>query len=156
MRGTVMQPLRKYGDGFAIVVSSIVFAIIHGNLVQAPFALIAGLAIGYAVCLTNSLWTGVLIHFANNFYYSFIEFIIKDYPDVETQNKIYIVLVFTLLIISIIGSVCFMLVKGKQSLEKNPTALSSSKKASAFFLNPAMIIAILIMISVTLNYISLK
>lgn len=156
MRGAVMQPLRKFGDGFAIVISSIVFAILHGNLVQAPFAFIAGLAIGYAVCLTNSIWTGVMIHFANNLYYSFMEFIIKDYPDVEAQNRIYLIIVFILLAISILGSVIFMLIKGRQSLEKNPTALSASKKASAFFLNPAMIIAILLMLNVTLNYISLK
>lgn len=156
MRGVVMQPLRKYGDSFAIVISALVFAILHGNLVQSPFAFMAGLAIGYAVCLTDSLWTGVMIHFANNLYSTLTCFLVEDVPDVETQNKIYLVIVIVLFIISIIGSVGFMFVRGKQKLGKQTTALSDSKKFAVFFFNPAMIIAILIMIKVTLNYISLK
>lgn len=156
MRGTIMQPLRKFGDSFAIVVSSVVFAILHGNLIQAPFAFIAGLAIGYAVCLTKSLWTGVMIHFANNLYSVFSSFLIEDVPDVETQNKIYLVTLMILLVISVIGSAGFMLIKGKQKLGRPQTALTASKKASVFFLNPAMILAIIIMFKVTLNYISLK
>lgn len=66
MRGVVMQSLRKYGDWFAIIMSSLVFALLHGNMVQIPFAFIAGIAIGYAVTVTGSMWTGVLIHFLNN------------------------------------------------------------------------------------------
>ena len=66
MRGVVMQPLKKYGRWFAIIASSLVFGVLHGNFIQAPFALIAGIGIGYAVCVTDSIWTGVLIHFCNN------------------------------------------------------------------------------------------
>ena len=66
MRGVVMQPLRKYGDWFAILTSAFVFALMHGNLVQAPFAFIAGIGLGYAVIASGSLWTGILIHLLNN------------------------------------------------------------------------------------------
>lgn len=66
MRGIIMQPLRRYGDWFAIFVSSMIFGLMHCNLLQIPFAFIAGVAIGYAVVTTESLWTGVLIHFCNN------------------------------------------------------------------------------------------
>ena len=59
MRGVVMQSLRKYGDWFAIIMSSLVLALVHGNMVQIPFAFIAGIAIGYAVTVTGSMWTGV-------------------------------------------------------------------------------------------------
>ena len=66
MRGVVMQPLRKYGDWFAILTSAFVFALMHGNLVQAPFAFIAGIGLGYAVIASGSLWTGILVHLLNN------------------------------------------------------------------------------------------
>ena len=56
IRGVIMQPLRRYGDRFAVVASAVLFAVLHGNLIQAPFAFIAGLGIGYAVCITGSLW----------------------------------------------------------------------------------------------------
>lgn len=66
LRGVIMQPLRRYGNTFAIVMSALVFALMHGNMVQLPFAFIAGIAIGYAVIATESIWTGVIIHLLNN------------------------------------------------------------------------------------------
>ena len=63
-----MQPLRRYGDAFAVAASSVIFALMHGNLIQAPFALIAGVGLGYFVISTGSIWTGVVIHFLNNLF----------------------------------------------------------------------------------------
>lgn len=68
VRGVIMQPLRRYGDRFAIVMSSVIFAIMHGNMMQIPVALIAGFALGYFAVATKSIWTSVAIHFANNFF----------------------------------------------------------------------------------------
>ncbi len=68
IRGVVMQPLRKYGDRFAIVMSSVIFAFMHGNMIQIPFAFVAGLALGYFAISTKSIWTSVVIHFLNNFF----------------------------------------------------------------------------------------
>lgn len=68
IRGVVMQSLRKYGDKFAVVISALVFSIIHGNFEQIPFAFVVGLALGYVVIRTNSIWAGVLLHFLNNFW----------------------------------------------------------------------------------------
>ena len=65
-RGIIMQPLRRYGDWFAIVCSALVFGFMHCNLVQIPFAFIAGVVIGYAVIITESIWTGIIIHFLTN------------------------------------------------------------------------------------------
>ncbi len=66
LRGIVMTPLRKYGSGFAILLSAFAFGVFHGDLDQIPFAFICGLFMGYAVVITESLWTGVLIHALNN------------------------------------------------------------------------------------------
>ena len=66
MRGVVMQSLRRWGDWFAMTMSALVFALMHGNMVQVPFAFLAGWILGYAVIRTGSLWTGILIHFINN------------------------------------------------------------------------------------------
>ncbi len=66
MRGAILQPLRRYGDAFAIIVSSLLFALLHGNALQGIFAFFAGLGMGYAVVLSGSLWPGIIIHFVNN------------------------------------------------------------------------------------------
>lgn len=68
MRGVIMQPLRKYGDMFAILMSSLVFGLLHCNLAQIPFAFIAGIALGYVACVTESLWTSIILHAMNNLY----------------------------------------------------------------------------------------
>ncbi len=66
VRGVVMPPLRRYGDRFAIVMSAVIFAIMHGNMQQIPFAFIAGLVLGYFAIATDSLWISITIHAANN------------------------------------------------------------------------------------------
>ena len=65
-RGFIMQPLRKYGDWFAIVTSALIFGLVHGNMTQAPFAILAGVALGYVNVVTGSMWTNILLHFLNN------------------------------------------------------------------------------------------
>lgn len=65
-RGAIMQSLRRFGDGFALMVSSLLFALVHGNLVQAPMAFLSGLALGYFALRTGSLRTGMIAHFVNN------------------------------------------------------------------------------------------
>lgn len=65
-RGAVLQPLRRFGDGFALAVSSLLFACAHGNLVQAPNAFITGLLLGYFALRTGTVFTSMLMHFANN------------------------------------------------------------------------------------------
>ncbi len=75
-RGIIMQPLRRYGDWFAILVSSLVFALIHGNISQSPFAFIAGIALGYISIVSGSLWPSVILHFLNNFLATINSFLI--------------------------------------------------------------------------------
>lgn len=154
IRGAVLQPLRRYGDKFAIIASAIIFAVLHGNLIQAPFALIAGIALGYAVCITNSIWTGVLIHFCNNLYSVIIEFLIEDIADEQLLNRIYIIAMIALYAVSILGSVIFVIVKGKRKLMPSFTLISDGQKMKSFLINLPMVIAILIMLKITAQNVS--
>lgn len=155
IRGVVMQPLRKYGDKFAIVVSSLVFGILHGNLVQAPFAFIAGIGMGYAVCITNSVWTGVLIHFCNNFYSVAVDFLVADVTDEAMLNAVWNISQVMLYAVCIIGSVLFAIVRGRRKLESAEVNLEAGSRWSAYFLNVPMIIAIIIMLYITAQYVHL-
>lgn len=64
-RGLVMRGLEKYGKHFAILISSILFGLFHGNIVQSPYAFAVGLVLGYAAMEYNILWAMVL-HMVNN------------------------------------------------------------------------------------------
>lgn len=156
IRGVILQPLRRYGDKFAILASAIFFAVLHGNLIQAPFALIAGIGIGYAVCITNSVWTGVLIHFCNNLYSVVLEFLVADIQNEDILNVVYIVSTVILYALSILGSVIFIYIKNKRKVLPSFTVLTEKRKMRAFILTIPMIIALLIMLSITKDFVSIS
>lgn len=153
IRGAVMQPLRKYGDKFAVLASAVVFAVLHGNLIQAPFAFIAGIGLGYAVCATGSIWTGVAIHFINNLYSVITEFMIQDIADPEKLNMAYNMVTAVLYVVSIACSIAFVIVKGKEKGRQRFIALAPKKMWTAYIINIPMVIALLLMISVTAEYV---
>ncbi|MDR0875705.1 MAG: CPBP family intramembrane metalloprotease [Clostridiales Family XIII bacterium] len=64
-RGAIMGPLRKYGDNFAILFSSLLFGLYHGVVLQMPFAFAMGLVLGYA-CTRWSLRTSIALHILTN------------------------------------------------------------------------------------------
>ena len=65
-RGVVMGMLRPYSEGLAILVSSITFALMHGNFVQMPFTFCVGLVLGYIDIISGSLLPSIIVHFLNN------------------------------------------------------------------------------------------
>lgn len=65
-RGAILQSLRRFGDAFALIISSFLFAVFHGNLVQAPNALLMGIVMGFFALRTGSLWASIAIHAVNN------------------------------------------------------------------------------------------
>ncbi|MBQ9505561.1 MAG: CPBP family intramembrane metalloprotease [Clostridia bacterium] len=65
-RGVILQSLRRFGDWFAIVCTAVMFGLTHANMTQVPFAVIAGVALGYCAVVTGSLRTGIAVHFLNN------------------------------------------------------------------------------------------
>ncbi len=156
IRGCIMQPLRRYGDRFAIFASSLLFAILHGNLVQAPFAFIAGLGLGYICCMTGSLWPSIIIHCINNSYSVLEEIITMDIADEKLR---YIILHGTeaaLIGAGIVGTLFFIYyLKGRRLSKQPATVLKNGAKTSAFLLNIPMIIAIIIMLIITAGYVAL-
>ena len=143
-RGVVMGNLRRYGDWFAIAMASLVFALMHCNLVQAPFALIVGFALGYLSIRTGTLWTGILIHAANNTI-SLVASYLMEALDEKLVALLYAAVTDTLLLV---GAVClFLLLRRKtKPLRRSDRWNSFSAKTGAFLLNPTMLIALALMI----------
>lgn len=67
-RGAIQGHLmRKWKMPYlGIVVSSLIFGVVHGNPAQIPFAFVVGMALGWMYYLTGSLVPGILMHFINN------------------------------------------------------------------------------------------
>ena len=65
-RGVILQGLRKYGNWFAIIMSALLFMLIHGNIQQTIYQFAFGVLAGYLVIKTGSLWVSIIIHTINN------------------------------------------------------------------------------------------
>lgn len=160
-RGVILQPLRKYGNWFAILMSAVIFALIHCNLVQAPFALLAGMVIGYFTVVTESLWVGIAIHIINNGISALIGQLSAS-MGVDTANVIGTYIIFGTIIIGLACCVFFVILRGKIAFDRETEIygdrihlLSKREKAKAFFGNLPMVLAIAAVCWYTHYYISI-
>lgn len=66
-RGWVQRPLeRRIGPAWAIGVTALLFALVHGFPLLIPYYVVAGVVLGATVYLTRSLWVAILAHAAHN------------------------------------------------------------------------------------------
>ena len=66
-RGWLQRPLeRRIGPAWAIGVSALLFALVHGYPLLIPYYLVAGVVLGATVYLTRSLWVAIVAHAAHN------------------------------------------------------------------------------------------
>lgn len=66
MRCCSLGLLMKYGKGFAVLAVSLIFGMMHGNIIQFVFATIVGLILAYVTVQTGSIVPAMLIHGFNN------------------------------------------------------------------------------------------
>ncbi len=86
-RGVVLTNLLPYGRAPAVVISAVLFGLMHQNPGQMLYATMAGLALGLVCVRTRSIWGGVLIHFVNNLF-SVFEQLLQDRLDAALANEL--------------------------------------------------------------------
>ena len=135
-RGVVMQPLRKYGDWFAIIMSSAFFALLHGNMVQIPFAFVAGMALGFFRIKTGSIWTSVVIHFFNNAISVVASIYYNNHPDASELP--YYVIFGAIFVIGLFALI--LIVKsGGYRLRKDRSGLDLKIRTAGYLATPTTI-----------------
>ena len=67
-RGAILQGLRKHGDWFAIIMSALLFMLMHANIQQTIYQFAFGILAGWLVVKTGSIWTSIAIHGLNNIF----------------------------------------------------------------------------------------
>lgn len=151
-RGVLMQSLRRFGDAFALLTSAAVFALVHGNLVQAPNAFLMGLVMGYFVLRTGSLWTGILIHFVNNAVAVGVSIFARGMDPVAQMGLSYAV--YALYIV--VGLICLMGVLKNHNdlfvLKSADTVTSEGGKYFFFFTSIGMMAAVGVLVVIASRY----
>ena len=81
-RGFVLNETQKnIGYKRAIIISSILFGLMHLNINQVFYAIILGLIMGFVVVACDNIWPAVIMHFTNNFINVYLEFAtVKSLP----------------------------------------------------------------------------
>jgi membrane protease YdiL (CAAX protease family) len=162
LRAGVLQAMRKYGDWFAIFTSAFIFAVLHGNMIQTPFAFIAGIGLGYVFCATGSIWPGIIIHFINNFtscistmgpIFGLPDGSEADKAGVITMDDIYMAFFSLVLIAGVVCFVLYLIDKKRPVLNKDNSTLTLSQKIGGFLFNIPMIISLIYMGYNTAQYI---
>lgn len=67
-RGLLLRTFQRTGRTFAIIASSLLFAMVHGNFLQTVPAFLMGLVLGYTAMRCGSILPSILIHLINNGY----------------------------------------------------------------------------------------
>lgn len=148
IRGVVLQPLRRYGDKFAIIMSAAIFSILHGNMVQIPYTLVAGIYFGYLCVATGSIWPSIVLHFINNLF-SAIEMIVYANYGEEASTAAIFIMLGVLIIVGIAGGIIFFSMHYKTELKDGVNTLKTGEKVGSVLKSPAMIIAIIFMLLTT-------
>ena len=98
--------LRKYGNTIkALIFSSILFALFHGNIVQGIYAFILGLGLGYLYEVSNNILITILAHAFSNLAAVLVSFFYENnilYLHTDTGLLIYTLIMLIISIILII------------------------------------------------------
>lgn len=113
-RGYTMRSLERTGagKGYALVISSMLFGIMHANPTQSIYAFFAGMVFGYAAMEYGIIWS-ILLHIANNFVFGDVMVFISKRLSEEAAN----ILDWGMLIGLFIAGVAVLIVKRKQTKE---------------------------------------
>ena len=146
-RGFVLKTLHKYGSLQAIFICALLFGLFHGNLVQGIFAFGVGLVLGY-VAEYYSIYWAMALHIINNFVFSdLMGWCLRDSSELVENIVLYgIQIVFFLA-----GLLILYRRKGKLYALMQQWRWNHVKE---IFLNPGMILFIVLMLLLSLDGIS--
>ncbi len=132
-RGLILFALLPYGKKTAVLGSAILFGLMHQNPAQIVYTVVLGVVLALIAIESNSIWGGIILHFANNFVSVIMSAVIYTFPP-EIANVIYLIIFFGIMLIGVIfGTI--MLVRDihkrkKLKMAQNARVETMSKRIS--------------------------
>lgn len=153
-RGMIFLGLRRnLKDSLAVVLSAVLFALMHGSLEQFVYPFILGLILSVLVLRTGNLLSSIIVHFLNNFIvvtFAFIENM-TGFNIITTISWLFWLLAVGLLLVTfgllyVIDKFYF---KHKSNLNVEKTPLQDNKsegKFPSFYMIMGIIISLILFI----------
>ena len=136
-RGLLMRSMEPYGKRLSILVSALLFGFYHGNPVQAPYAALVGMVLGYVAMEHNIIWAMVLHMFNNLIFADVFPRVLSGLPEM-TSN----LLMFAAMMVFAAAAVVLLIVKRRQVMDaiwKDPIMPWQYNGA---FLSPVLLILV--------------
>lgn len=154
VRGIMYDALKPYGCGMAIIISSILFGLMHGRLNMLFYATALGFALCYIRYATGSIFVTTVLHAIVNSLAAGM-LVVLTLSDMYNQgnkliNTIYSIYILALFILIIIGIFAFFKkipVIRKYKIDNPWTEIGAGKKTALFLLS----IPVLIMLVFAFN-----
>ena len=129
-RGVILSNIRPYSESDAVLISAILFGLMHQAPYQLFYTTAVGVILGVIRVKTGSIWMGVLVHFFNNFYSILQSYLLERY-DASTGETLYMILTMSVILVgAILGAVLY----GVHMCRKRPKAIETI----GFFQRPAL------------------
>ncbi|MBQ8780393.1 MAG: CPBP family intramembrane metalloprotease [Oscillospiraceae bacterium] len=151
-RGTVMQLLRQFGDGTAVMFTAFLTAMISYNLHQFCYVFITSVVIGYFTIRTGSVITAVIMRIVTRAF-AYTAFAIDTMLPPEIDGVVEMMFLFVCIMIGLIVFVGFLLKHSdKLGMSLDSRYLSFSEKIlSAFTCVPIVIGATMMVIIILMR-----
>lgn len=149
-RGIVLGLLRKFGDTFAIIVSSILFGLMHSNFEQIPFAFLVGIGLGFITIKSGSIWLAVIVHACNNSISVIYSYFLSNLS-LNFQNISYTILLITELVLGILS---LLFIKDAEffKISNSETQNTVWQKLKYFFLSVPVIVYVIFCLISSLKF----
>ncbi len=148
LRCCAMGALKKYGKGFAVFIASVVFGLMHMNLIQFVFAFLIGLVLGYITMKTDNVIPAMLIHGINNSV-SVISTILNIYVGEKIANIVYYIIIIIWIVVGVIGTVALFVKKEFHNEKKVKSPADNHFIVKSLCALPGLLIPILLMLFIT-------
>ena len=147
VRGIMYDALKPYGCGMAIIISSILFGLMHGSLYMLFYTTAIGFALGYVRYATNSLFVVTIIHAIINAVAAGLLFV-SSMSDITRGairmiNTMFSLYTLAMLVLIVVGLIAFVLkipIIRKYKIENEWSEISPGKKTALFFASVPVIV----------------
>ena len=141
-RGYILRTLRSYGDGFAVLISALLFSLMHGNLRQIPFAFIVGLFLGFLYVQTNNIWIPIVVHFINNGISVVMEYLSFSLSDGGVVS-LYAITTYGLIALGLIATLVLLLAyRDKLHLPAHQSSMGFWRRMGVLFSSPLFLTSV--------------
>ncbi|MCL2366279.1 MAG: CPBP family intramembrane metalloprotease [Oscillospiraceae bacterium] len=147
VRGIMYDALKPFGHGIAIIISSILFGLMHGSLYMLFYTTILGFALGYIRYATNSLLIVTILHAIFNavaagllFLMALTDITLGENRLINTVSNIYVLAVLVLIVVGLVAFIVRIPIIRKYKIENTWTEISAGKKIALFFFSVPVII----------------